>query len=183
MSSRHHPTLRLLASELLDSLGRYGVSSEDVDLAVVTGVASRDGSIVRRNNGRVGVVYKEHPYTIDYGRLSYPAEYFLGRKPKDFVVQCYLSLLKRLPDEGGFQFYLEALGSGRMSRVDALRRVSSSEEGKRIGVEFNPPLPKPEKRPQEVTRATRRRRGALGLVLRLGETARERVKTAWQRRG
>ena len=175
MSSLHHPTLRLLADRLLDASEKYGVTSDEVDLVMIKKISSSGKPITSTNKSKVKIYYKNQVYMLNYDRLSYSAEYFLQREPKDFVIQCYLSLLKRLPDEGGLKFYLEALSSGRMSKMDSLRRMSSSDESKRIGVNFTPPLPKKPVKP--------RRKNPLAIVLGLSETATQRVKKALKSSG
>ena len=51
-----------------------------------------------------------------------------------FVWNGYRALLKREPDEEGFQAYLELLRSGRRNKIDILASLQRSQEGKRAQV-------------------------------------------------
>ena len=51
-----------------------------------------------------------------------------------FIWNAYRALLKREPDEEGFQAYLELLRSGRRNKVDILASLRRSREGKRADV-------------------------------------------------
>ncbi|MGI8734779.1 MAG: methyltransferase domain-containing protein [Pyrinomonadaceae bacterium] len=54
-----------------------------------------------------------------------------------FIWNAYLALLKREPDEEGFQAYLELLRSGQRNKIDILASLQRSQEGKRAQVSID----------------------------------------------
>ncbi|MBD0270677.1 MAG: DUF4214 domain-containing protein [Acetobacteraceae bacterium] len=51
----------------------------------------------------------------------------------DFVVNLYLALLRRWPDEAGYRDFLGMVAGRPERRIDALRRMAASEEARRDG--------------------------------------------------
>jgi len=51
----------------------------------------------------------------------------------DFVVNLYLALLRRWPDEAGYRHFMGAVSGRPERRLDALREMAASEEARRAG--------------------------------------------------
>lgn len=77
----------------------------------------------------------------------------------DFVVNLYLALLRRWPDEAGYRHFLGMVAGRPERRLDALREMSESEEVRRAGTA-------PEIGPGPVVPADPRRALAVSLDLR-----------------
>jgi hypothetical protein len=52
----------------------------------------------------------------------------------DFVVNLYLALLRRWPDEAGYRHFMGVVAGRPERRLDALREMAESEEARRAGV-------------------------------------------------
>lgn len=65
----------------------------------------------------------------------------LGGADEEFIAHAYQDLLGREPDEEGLQTYLTYLREHSRSRIDVLRAVRFSEEGRMLGVEVAGLLP------------------------------------------
>jgi Domain of unknown function (DUF4214) len=52
----------------------------------------------------------------------------------DFVVNMYLALLRRWPDEAGYRHFMATVAGHPERRLDALRQMAESEEARRAGV-------------------------------------------------
>jgi hypothetical protein len=68
-----------------------------------------------------------------------PASYrvsdlLVGAEDEEFVWNAYRALLKRDPDDDGFQSHLKALRSGNAGKIDILGRLRYSPEGRRARV-------------------------------------------------
>jgi hypothetical protein len=61
---------------------------------------------------------------------------FLHYQNEDFLRNAYIGVLRRAPDPGGYEHYLESLRSGAMSKVDVLARLRHSAEGRAKGVQI-----------------------------------------------
>lgn len=59
---------------------------------------------------------------------------FLHLYDADFVDAAFRAILKRAPDDHGFQFYLHGLRSGAFDRVEVIAALRDSDEGKRHNV-------------------------------------------------
>lgn len=77
----------------------------------------------------------------------------------DFVVNLYLALLRRWPDEAGYRHFSGMVAGRPERRIDALRQMAESEEARREGVP-------PEIGPGPVVPADPRRALAVALDLR-----------------
>ena len=77
----------------------------------------------------------------------------------DFVVNLYLALLRRWPDDAGYRDFLGMVAGCPERRIDALRRMAASEEARRDGAA-------PEIGPGPVVPADPRRALAVALDLR-----------------
>ncbi len=64
----------------------------------------------------------------------YPLSELLGGNDQTFLANAYRALLGRGPDEDGLQTYLACLGECSLSRIDILRVLRFSEEGRTLGV-------------------------------------------------
>lgn len=64
----------------------------------------------------------------------------LGGDDHDFVVNLYLALLRRWPDETGYRHFMDLVAGRPERRLDALRLMAGSEETHRVGssVEVGP---------------------------------------------
>ena len=60
------------------------------------------------------------------------ADLLLG-EDHDFVVNAYLAILRRWPDEGGYRHYLHLVTNRPERRIEVLRAMAGSEEAKRAG--------------------------------------------------
>jgi hypothetical protein len=63
-------------------------------------------------------------------------EELLAFDNEEFVQNAYRCLFRREPDSGGFEYHREVLRSGEMSKLDILRRLVSSEEGRQNAVQI-----------------------------------------------
>jgi hypothetical protein len=79
----------------------------------------------------------------------------------DFVVNLYLALLRRWPDDGGYRTFLDMVAGRPERRIDALRRMAESEEARRDGAAAALEIP-----PGPVVPADPRRALAVALDLR-----------------
>ncbi|WP_165943423.1 DUF4214 domain-containing protein [Roseicella aquatilis] len=57
----------------------------------------------------------------------------IGGEDHDFVVNLYLALLGRWPDDGGYRRYRDLVAGRPERRLDAVREVAASEEAHRAG--------------------------------------------------
>lgn len=79
-------------------------------------------------------------------RVPEPGELLAG-DDHEFIVNLYLALLQRWPDEAGYGHFLEMVAGRPERRLDAVREVAGSEEARRagtaseIGPDPVPPLP------------------------------------------
>ena len=70
-------------------------------------------------------------------REHYQASYLLGFHDEAFVRNAYKVILKREPDDAGFVEYLGNLRSGRYSKIDILRSLRFSAEGRKANVSID----------------------------------------------
>jgi len=70
-------------------------------------------------------------------REQYHLNDLLGFHDEAFVSNAYNVILKREPDDAGFAQYLKDLRSGRYSKIDILRSLKFSPEGRNANVEVN----------------------------------------------
>jgi len=115
---------RLVARELGPNAGRGGAEGSHTAQASGTGDAATDaGTGAARGPGPVAL------------------EELLGYEGGDFVVRAYHALLGREPDPHGYDFFVDALRSGRVTKGQVLWRLSSSAEGRRAGVRVQGLIP------------------------------------------
>ncbi|HET8783059.1 MAG TPA: methyltransferase domain-containing protein [Pyrinomonadaceae bacterium] len=67
-------------------------------------------------------------------RAEYKLGYLLGFHDEVFIRNAYQVILKREPDDAGFAQFLKDLRSGRYSKIDILRSLRFSAEGRKAGV-------------------------------------------------
>ena len=65
---------------------------------------------------------------------TYHVNDLLKYHDRDFVKNSYRAILKREPDEAGFRHNLELLRSGAFNKIDILKSLRYSDEGKLNGV-------------------------------------------------
>ncbi|HEV8429639.1 MAG TPA: methyltransferase domain-containing protein [Pyrinomonadaceae bacterium] len=70
-------------------------------------------------------------------REQYQLSYLLGFHDEAFIRNAYKVILKREPDDSGFVKCLENLRSGRYSKIDILRSLKFSPEGRNANVNVN----------------------------------------------
>src|SRR5215212_3870775 len=70
-------------------------------------------------------------------REQYHLNDLLGFHDEAFVSNAYKVILKREPDDAGFAQYLKDLRSGRYSKIDILRSLKFSPEGRSANVQVN----------------------------------------------
>jgi hypothetical protein len=74
-------------------------------------------------------------------RRPAPGDLLLG-EDHDFVVNAYLALLGRWPDDAGYHHYLDAVRNRPERRVEVLRALAGSEEARKAGTALEiPPGP------------------------------------------
>ncbi len=66
-------------------------------------------------------------------RAPEPGELLAAGDDHDFVVNLYLALLGRWPDEAGYRHFMDLVAGRPERRPDALRLVAESEEARRTG--------------------------------------------------
>ena len=67
-------------------------------------------------------------------RAEYEIGYLLGFHDEPFIRNAYQVILKREPDDAGFAQFLRDLRSGRYGKIDILRSLRFSAEGRKAGV-------------------------------------------------
>ena len=72
-----------------------------------------------------------HPRADDHYRINELVQYH----DHEFIWNAYRAILKREPDEEGYQGYLGLLRSGRRNKIDILASLRFSPEGRRASVE------------------------------------------------
>lgn len=77
----------------------------------------------------------EFPRNIEI-KDSYSITDFLDFQDGDFVRIAYTVILKREPDEGGFEHYLSMLRRGEVSRIEILGKLRYSAEGRKHAVKI-----------------------------------------------
>ena len=92
-------------------------------------------------------------------RAPEPGELLAAGDDHDFVVNLYLALLRRWPDDAGYRHFLGMVAGRPERRLDALRQMAGSEETRRAGVSM-------EVGPGPVVPADPRRALAVALDLR-----------------
>lgn len=65
-------------------------------------------------------------------RVPQPGELLAG-DDHEFIVNLYLALLRRWPDEAGYGHFREMVAGRPERRIDAVREVAGSEEARRVG--------------------------------------------------
>jgi hypothetical protein len=70
-------------------------------------------------------------------REQYHLNDLLGFHDEAFISNAYKVILKREPDDAGFAQYLKHLRSGRYSKIDILRSLKFSSEGRNANVQIN----------------------------------------------
>ncbi len=70
-------------------------------------------------------------------REQYHLNDLLGFHDEAFISNAYKVILKREPDDAGFAQYLKHLRSGRYSKIDILRSLKFSPEGRNANVQIN----------------------------------------------
>jgi len=115
---------RLVARELGPNAGSGGVEGSHPTQAPGTGDAAAAAG--------TGAVRGPAPVAL---------EELLGHEGGDFVVRAYHALLGREPDPHGYDFFVDALRSGRVTKGQLLWRLSSSAEGRRTGVKVQGLVP------------------------------------------
>lgn len=74
-------------------------------------------------------------------RRPAPGDLMLG-EDHDFVVNAYLALLGRWPDDAGYHHYIDAIRNRPERRAEVLRALAGSEEARRAGLALEiPPGP------------------------------------------
>lgn len=76
-----------------------------------------------------------HPTFLPRADNHYQLDELLQYHDRQFVWNAYRALLKREPDEEGYQGYLAQLRRGRRNKIDILARLRYSPEGQRANVE------------------------------------------------
>lgn len=64
------------------------------------------------------------------GEILSTLDALLQNNDREFLIQAYRSLLDREPDHTGLEFFLDRLASGSTSKIDILREIRYSPEGK-----------------------------------------------------
>lgn len=71
------------------------------------------------------------------GDKHYHVDDLLKFQDRNFIENAYLAILNRPPDHSGSASYLEALRSGKISKIEVLERLRHSPEGNRQSVVIN----------------------------------------------
>lgn len=74
-----------------------------------------------------------HPRSDDH----YHADELLKYSDRRFLINAYRAILKRSPDEIGYNGFIEALRSGELNKIDVLGRLRFSEEGRKHNVHID----------------------------------------------
>lgn len=94
------------------------------------------------HNSNSNNLYKVKNNTaIDTGKLRYHLNELIHFCGEDFIKVAYLVILKRNPDAGGFNYYLDKLQSAKWSKENILFRLLHSKEGKLHKVVINHLIP------------------------------------------
>lgn len=107
-------------------LAYRSLSGTDHDRAILR--AYKQGSAIARQKS------KQHHQQTNNNRMEYNLAELLETRDRIFIRDVYKALLKRDPDPGGMDHFLNDLRSGKMSPAEMIRCISSSEEGKNINV-------------------------------------------------
>ena len=95
---------------------------------------------LRRQCGRertaqqIALTRLEQPEFQPHSNDRYHVNDLLQYHDREFIWNAYRALLKREPDEEGYNGYLKRLRSGRRNKIDILSSLRASPEGQRANV-------------------------------------------------